>query len=595
MSYLVLARKWRPKSFAEMVGQGHVLQALTNALDQSRLHHAYLFSGTRGVGKTTVARIFAKALNCERGISSTPCGVCSACVEIDQGRFVDLIEVDAASRTGVDDTRDLLENVAYAPVRGRFKIYLIDEVHMFSKSSFNALLKTLEEPPEHVKFLLATTDPQKLPVTVLSRCLQFNLRALPLSQIQEHLADVLQKENISFEPAALHLIAEAANGSMRDALSLLDQAIAFTGGQLDTAQVSQILGLSDHRIIWDMIDALQQQSADRLFALVDEALDRAVEPAILLAQFIESIHQLAMGQWVQSDSTSANPAPDELKSIDPQLLQLWYQIATTGRRDMAWSPNARIGLEMTLLRMLAFQPGTESSTGAVIPSRSAGVRPSAPQLDRGPVSSVERTPHVVSPITPPVSADRVQERGEARPVEPIQTEPTPVRNEPETSGRALAQLTDMPWHEWVERIPNQPGRNLADRCHLNVVDGQAQLVVSPQFEVIANARARESLLSQLSQLVDISRVKIVIGQNDVASTQTHSQAQSEPSVEAAITPAERRNQEEINLQQQRRESIMQHPVVQLLQEQTEAQLVEESILPHDATSEATTETVPTGR
>ncbi|OZB37737.1 MAG: hypothetical protein B7X35_00420 [Halothiobacillus sp. 14-56-357] len=583
MSYLVLARKWRPKSFAEMVGQGHVLQALTNALDQSRLHHAYLFTGTRGVGKTTVARIFAKALNCEHGISSTPCGVCSACVEIDQGRFVDLIEVDAASRTGVDDTRDLLENVAYAPVRGRFKIYLIDEVHMFSKSSFNALLKTLEEPPEHVKFLLATTDPQKLPVTVLSRCLQFNLRALPLSQIQQHLADVLQKENIAFEPAALHLIAEAANGSMRDALSLLDQAIAFTGGQLDSVQVSQILGLSDHQIIWDMIDALSQQSADRLFALVDEALDRAVEPAILLAQFIESIHQLAMGQWVQSLSAAANPPPDELKSIDPQLLQLWYQIATTGRRDMAWSPNARIGLEMTLLRMLAFQPGGEPSNGAVTatgtaarfyPSdaRRVSAAKTRPELASSSITQAESEPETVA---------RLQESAEHRVAEPIVAQSTPVQDKSEHSGHAHAQLTDLPWHQWVERIPAQPGRNLADRCHLNIVDGQVQLVVASQYEVIANARARESLLSQLSKLADTSKVKIVIGQNDSAPAQSPTAFP----VETAMTPAERRHQEEISLQQQRRESIMQHPVVQLLQEQAGAQLVEESILPRDGESE----------
>lgn len=584
MSYLVLARKWRPKSFAEMVGQGHVLQALTNALDQSRLHHAYLFTGTRGVGKTTVARIFAKALNCEQGISSTPCGVCSACVEIDQGRFVDLIEVDAASRTGVDDTRDLLENVAYAPVRGRFKIYLIDEVHMFSKSSFNALLKTLEEPPEHVKFLLATTDPQKLPVTVLSRCLQFNLRALPLSQIQQHLADVLQKENIAFEPAALHLIAEAANGSMRDALSLLDQAIAFTGGQLDSVQVSQILGLSDHQIIWDMIDALYQQSADRLFALVDEALDRAVEPAILLAQFIESIHQLAMGQWVQSLSAAANPPPDELKSIDPQLLQLWYQIATTGRRDMAWSPNARIGLEMTLLRMLAFQPGGEPSNGAVTATGATAAR-SYPSDSRRVSAAKTKPESASSSITQaesePETMARLQESAEHRVAEPIVAQSTPVQDKSEHSGHVRAQLTDLPWHQWVERIPGQPGRNLADRCHLNIVDGQVQLVVAPQYEVIANARARESLLSQLSKLADTSKVKIVIGQNDTAPVQSPSALP----VEKAMTPAERRHQEEINLQQQRRENVVQHPVVQLLQEQAGAQLVEESILPRDDESE----------
>lgn len=600
MSYLVLARKWRPKSFAEMVGQGHVLQALTNALDQSRLHHAYLFTGTRGVGKTTVARIFAKALNCERGISSTPCGVCSACVEIDQGRFVDLIEVDAASRTGVDDTRDLLENVAYAPARGRFKIYLIDEVHMFSKSSFNALLKTLEEPPEHVKFLLATTDPQKLPVTVLSRCLQFNLRALPLSQIQAHLADVLQKENIGFEPAALHLIAEAANGSMRDALSLLDQAIAFTAGQLDSSQVSQILGLSDHQIIWDMITALEHHTAQRLFALVDEALDRAVEPAIVLAQLIESIHQLAMGQWIQSES--ANVPPAELKSIDPQRLQLWYQIAATGRRDMAWSPNARIGLEMTLLRMLAFQPGGEASGGAAPASGSVAVRSSQPSSER-PSSANATAQAAPSSRTQPEPTAKAEHKSEHQPkpsahshapmadraAKPAAEPPIPTQEQSDTVSRKPALLTDMPWHQWVERISSQPGKNLADRCHLNVVEGQIQIVVAPQYEVIASARARESLLSQLSQLVDTSMVKIVIGREHAAAAQTSADVPAK----TPLTPAERRKNEENNQQEQRRQSLVQHPVVQLLQAQTDAQLIEESILPCEDESPAESTSVDT--
>lgn len=600
MSYLVLARKWRPKHFAEMVGQGHVLQALTNALDQSRLHHAYLFSGTRGVGKTTVARIFAKALNCEQGISSTPCGVCSACVEIDQGRFVDLIEVDAASRTGVDDTRDLLENVAYAPVRGRFKIYLIDEVHMFSKSSFNALLKTLEEPPEHVKFLLATTDPQKLPVTVLSRCLQFNLRALPLSQIQQHLVDVLQKESIHFEPAALHLIAEAANGSMRDALSLLDQAIAFTGGQLDSLQVSQILGLSDHQIIWDLIDALSQSAAERLFALVDEALDRAVEPAILLAQLIEALHQLAMAQWVQSATAPASPVPQALKAIDPQLLQLWYQIATTGRRDMAWSPNARIGLEMTLLRMLAFEPIHESASGSGQPIKPASMGSSQPRSQSAQPASVlvDRE----SPAQPPPFNE--QSNSEARPQDkreirsshpssqPQQETALPAQDAIEQSKMDRAQLHDLPWHQWAERIRNQPGKNLANHCHLRVENGHIQLMVAPEHEVIANARARESLLAQLSQLVDASNVKIVIEQRAAASERVQSKA---PVEQAAITPAERRHQEEINLQQQRRDSIVQHPVVQLLQTQTDAQLIEESIVAREDAPESISDPATAGR
>jgi DNA polymerase-3 subunit gamma/tau len=549
MSYLVLARKWRPKSFAEMVGQGHVLQALTNALDKSRLHHAYLFTGTRGVGKTTVARIFAKALNCEQGISSTPCGVCSACVEIDQGRFVDLIEVDAASRTGVDDTRELLDNIAYAPVRGRFKIYLIDEVHMFSKSSFNALLKTLEEPPEHVKFLLATTDPQKLPVTVLSRCLQFNLRALPATQIHAHLADVLRREQMNAEPAGLHLIAEAANGSMRDALSLLDQAIAFTGGKLHASEISQILGLSDHHLIWAMLEALAEERADRLFQCVEDALDRAVEPVILLTQLIEAIHQLSLQQWI-ADSPSMVQIPDTVRTIDAETLQLWYQIAGTGRRDMAWAPNARIGLEMTLLRMLAFSPTMPDN--AVRQAReiqatedTRAFRPLSPVL-----------PEVVQPTH---STNR-SERGSDE----------PKRAAAAAKTHLLREINDEQWHTLVDRIRVGAARSLASNCHVQMKNGQIHLVFAPEFEVLASQKTKENLLNQLADVLDIQNVKFTMA----AKTERESSLGDSPEKH---TPAERKTLLEQNDQQQRKESILQHPAVGVLQAEASAVIVEESI------------------
>lgn len=563
MSYLVLARKWRPKSFEEMVGQGHVLQALTNALNQSRLHHAYLFTGTRGVGKTTVARIFAKALNCEQGISSNPCGVCSACTEIDQGRFVDLIEVDAASRTGVDDTRELLENVAYAPVRGRFKIYLIDEVHMFSKSSFNALLKTLEEPPEHVKFLLATTDPQKLPVTVLSRCLQFNLRALPQAQIQRHLLDIVQRESLSADDAAMGMIAEAAQGSMRDALSLLDQAIAYTGGELSAVHVSQMLGLSDQQMIVDVLVALAENDAARLFTLLDEALGRGIEPATFLDQILEKTHQLALAQWVP-DARMA-PDPDALVAVDAARLQLWYQIAGTGRRDLVWAPNARIGLEMTLLRMLAFS--LESPQGAV------GVVPgTAPSAVTGPESSAAERPSV-RPAGSETPAPRFEPPAQAS-NRVAESPPSSVR--PDTTNSAsrelLSTLTDEQWHDLVAQV-NQPARALAERCHVHMQGDRIVLTVAPGFAAMASPKSRESLLRQLSQWVDVDRVRIeTAADTPSASARVSSDSPSQ-------TPAERRVLQEQQVQAERIQSIADHPAVRALKERAGAEIIPETIQP----------------
>jgi DNA polymerase-3 subunit gamma/tau len=362
MSYVVLARKWRPKRFAEMVGQEHVLRALSNALDSGKVHHAFLFGGTRGVGKTTVARILAKSLNCETaGVSSNPCGVCAACREIDEGRFVDLIEVDAASRTKVDDTRELLDNVQYAPSRGRYKVYLIDEVHMLSNHSFNALLKTLEEPPPHVKFLLATTDPQKLPVTVLSRCLQFNLKRLPAALIGERLKYIAAAENLSFEPAAIALLARAAEGSMRDALSLLDQLIAFGGGAVNEANARSMLGSIDRGHVGRLIEALSRGDGAALLAEVRELdrdapdYDRAlVELAALLQRIaIVQIVPEAAQQDDEFDSVQLNLLA---KALSPEDAQLYYQIALGGRRDLNMAPEPRAGFEMTLLRMLAFRP-----------------------------------------------------------------------------------------------------------------------------------------------------------------------------------------------------------------------------------------------
>ncbi|GAB6070850.1 hypothetical protein JCM30760_19470 [Thiomicrorhabdus hydrogeniphila] len=360
MSYTVLARKWRPKNFSELVGQSHVMQALSNALDQQRLHHAYLFTGTRGVGKTTIARIFAKALNCEEGISSHPCGVCDTCRSIDEGRFIDLIEVDAASKTKVDDTREILDNVQFAPTQGRYKVYLIDEVHMLSKSSFNALLKTLEEPPEHVKFLLATTDPHKLPITVLSRCLQFNLMRLTQPQIQNHLAYILEQEQVPFEDGALALIAKSADGSARDSLSLLDQAIAYGAGQVMFEAVQTMLGLVDQQFGVAILNALAADDAEQIKTVIQQLATMGVDYQALLSQLIESLHAISYVQ-VFGDNETTTLLPVEIvqgfaQAFRPERVQLLYQVALLAKQDMQLAPDIRIGFEMALMRMLAFLP-----------------------------------------------------------------------------------------------------------------------------------------------------------------------------------------------------------------------------------------------
>ena len=368
MTYLALARKWRPKSFDEMVGQEHVVRALSNALDSGRVHHAYLFAGTRGVGKTTVARILAKALNCEQGVSAKPCGECAACTGIDAGRFFDLIEVDAASRTKVDDTRELLENVQYTPTSGRYKVYLIDEVHMLSNHSFNALLKTLEEPPPHVKFLFATTNPQKLPVTVLSRCLQFNLKRLPSAQIVERMAHICADEGTDADPAALARLARSASGSMRDALSLLDQALAYGLDTLVDQDVADMLGSMDPRHINALLAALSSGEPAALIAEIRELDSMVPDYAAVLDDLATQLQHIAVTQFAGVESLDEDLDQATLQqfaeSMDPDLVQLYYQIAVTGRRDLELAPDPRLGFEMTLLRMLAFRPGDAAAVTA---------------------------------------------------------------------------------------------------------------------------------------------------------------------------------------------------------------------------------------
>ena len=360
MSYQVLARKYRPRSFDTLVGQAHVVQALKNALDQKRLHHAYLFTGTRGVGKTTLARILAKALNCENGISSSPCGTCSACTEIDQGRYVDLIEVDAASNTQVDNMRDLLDNAQYAPTQGQFKIYIIDEVHMLSKSAFNAMLKTLEEPPEHVKFILATTDPQKVPVTVLSRCLQFNLKQMPSASISEYMEKILKEEAINYEINAIYLIAKAANGSMRDALSILDQGIAYCGGTIEEATIKKMLGAIDQSYLFNLIQAVIDQDGQKVIEIAKYMDERNLSFEAALNDLANLIQIISVTQAIPESLEVSYLDRDQVialsKKISAEQLQLLYQITILGRRDLYLAPDEYAGFTMTLLRMLSFAP-----------------------------------------------------------------------------------------------------------------------------------------------------------------------------------------------------------------------------------------------
>ena len=450
MSYQVLARKWRPRSFAEMAGQEHVLQALINALDNDRLHHAYLFTGTRGVGKTTIGRILSKCLNCEQGVSSVPCGTCASCLEITEGRFIDLIEVDAASRTGVDDMRDLLDNVQYAPSRGRYKIYLIDEVHMLSKSSFAALLKTLEEPPPHVKFLFATTDPQKLPITVLSRCLQFNLKNLSAERITEHLQFVLGEETVPFEEAALWSLARAADGSMRDALSLTDQAIGHGGGQINDADVSAMLGTIERAYVVDISKALAGGTGADVMAAIARMAEQSPDYDAALSDILSIWHQVAILQTVPEALDKGVSHYSELLDLaalsSKEDVQLFYQICLLGRKDLHLAPDLKSGFEMVLLRALAFRPDANPTSRQDSPV-------SAPQEAEPPAKKSEATaaevgievaaPESSAPASeqpPPVSLVQDHSAAAATAIEPM-----PVAEQPALEKIALDDFSPQNW------------------------------------------------------------------------------------------------------------------------------------------------------
>jgi len=506
MSYQVLARKWRPQTFADVVGQEHVLTALANGLSLGRIHHAYLFSGTRGVGKTTIARLLAKGLNCETGITATPCGQCDNCREIEQGRFVDLIEIDAASRTKVEDTRDLLDNVQYAPARGRFKVYLIDEVHMLSRHSFNALLKTLEEPPSHVKFLLATTDPQKLPVTILSRCLQFHLKALDVDQIRNQLETVLQAENITSDQRALQLLARAADGSMRDALSLTDQAIAMGQGQVTTATVSQMLGTLDDEQPLAILEALVSADGEKVMAQVAQAASRGVDWENLLIETLALLHRIAMVQLLPSVLDNHYAAIEQrlrelARTLPPTDVQLYYQTLLVGRKELAFAPDCRMGVEMTLLRALAFHPK------AVIPEPVAPVQiapaqmaqpraPSAqpPQFQHAPPPLGQAAPQNNQPANLP---DATAQLLKARTQLLRQGASTPKKNEPAAPGKArpansalerLASVTERSQQRLAEKqVQEKPAKPEAYRW-------RALTEPEPEPEPLATPKALRTAL-----------------------------------------------------------------------------------------------------
>lgn len=512
----MLARKWRPKNFSEMAGQAHVLQTLSHALEQQRLHHAYLFTGTRGVGKTTVARILARCLNCETGITATPCGQCDACREISEGRFIDLIEVDAASRTRVEDTRELLENVQYAPSRGRFKVYLIDEVHMLSTHSFNALLKTLEEPPPHVKFLLATTDPQKLPVTVLSRCLQFHLKNLAPQQIVNYLQSVLTAEQIEFEDEALWQLARAANGSMRDALTLLDQSISFGEGRVHSQAVTALLGTPDHKLVFSLIDALKDRDGERLLNEIAQAAENNPDFERLMSAMAELLHRLALAQTVPDAIDNSQGDRQLVQSLAGQLaaedVQLYYQFALQCIQEMKFTPDKRMSFEMSLIRMLAFSPDVfdDNVTEKKKPlSHELTEQAPAPSVTR----EAETGPAAASPADPEPEPDPESDSESESESEPAQ-EPEaeekiqrthPVNSEQSDNGlTAQTALTDIEnWYRLVEQCRISgisanilwnciPASQTAEHMELLLDENQSALYSADQDQHIARA------LSELS-------------------------------------------------------------------------------------------------
>ncbi|EDS7631859.1 DNA polymerase III subunit gamma/tau [Salmonella enterica subsp. enterica serovar Infantis] len=500
MSYQVLARKWRPQTFADVVGQEHVLTALANGLSLGRIHHAYLFSGTRGVGKTSIARLLAKGLNCETGITATPCGVCDNCREIEQGRFVDLIEIDAASRTKVEDTRDLLDNVQYAPVRGRFKVYLIDEVHMLSRHSFNALLKTLEEPPAHVKFLLATTDPQKLPVTILSRCLQFHLKALDVEQIRHQLEHILNEEHIAHEPRALQLLSRAADGSLRDALSLTDQAIASGDGQVSTQAVSAMLGTLDDDQALSLVEAVVDANGERVMSLINEAAARGIEWEALLVEMLSLLHRIAMVQLspaaLGSDMAAIEQRMRELaRTVPPGDLQLYYQTLLIGRKELPWAPDRRMGVEMTLLRALAFHPRMPLPEPETPRQSFAPVAPTAvmtpPQVQQPSAPAPQTSPAPLPASTSQVLAARNQLQRAQGVTKTKKSEPAAASRARPVNNSALERLASV-----SERVQARPAPSALETAPVKkeAYRWKATTPVVQTKEVVATPKALKKAL-----------------------------------------------------------------------------------------------------
>jgi DNA polymerase III subunit gamma/tau len=551
MSSQVLARKYRPKSFETLVGQDHVVRALTNALTQNRLHHAYLFTGTRGCGKTTLARILAKSLNCETGITATPCGVCNACTEIDRGRFVDLLEVDAASNTQVDAMRDLLDNAQYAPTVGRFKVYIIDEVHMLSKSAFNAMLKTLEEPPAHVKFILATTDPQKVPVTVLSRCLQFNLRQMASPTITEHLKNVLGQENITFEPAALNLISRAAAGSMRDALSLTDQAIAYGNQTVNESEVRSMLGAIDQSYLFELLTALLANNGAGVLDIANQMQVRSIAFEAALNDLAILLHQIAMAQTVPD--SIANDLPeralllDLAQQISPETLQLYYQIALLGRRDIGLAPDEYAGFTMTLLRMLAFTP-SEKSAASLQSSPSPSI--ANPSTNK-PVAITQMATQANTVIEKPAASSS------------IENNTAPEANNHEGSSNITF---NGDWRALVENnLKLGLARSLAQNCEMVSYDENSfHLRVAQSNKHLVSASYQSKLAEALNTHFG-RKMKLTI---DVSDLQV-----------AIVTPAKQNAQEKAVIQSDAEAAIMNDGFVQALMNDFGATIIPNSIKP----------------
>ncbi|MGH8124009.1 MAG: DNA polymerase III subunit gamma/tau [Rudaea sp.] len=570
MSYQVLARKWRPKRFSELVGQEHVVRALSNALDAQRMHHAFLFTGTRGVGKTTIARIFAKSLNCERGESSNPCGECSACVDIDSGRFMDLIEIDAASNTGVDDVREVIENAQYSPSRGRFKVYLIDEVHMLSKSAFNALLKTLEEPPPHVKFLLATTDPQKLPVTVLSRCLKFNLKRLLPEQINGQMRHILDAEKIAFEPQALIELARGADGSLRDGLSLLDQAIAYGAGTVRAAEVRAMLGTIERGQVYALLQAVHAGDGATLMAEVDRLAEFSPDFAGVLDELAAALHRVQLRQLVGEYAVageSGDTGIDTLAAVlSAEEAQLYYQIAIFGRRDLPLAPTTRAGFEMTLLRMLAFRPaaGNERPAVPVRVAQTAGpARAAAPATTQ---TKVVQAPPVAAGQTDSKSSSRAGV-AESRP-----TSETPVATNATSNVPipAAASAVSMDLGDWAGLIAaaglKGPAGQLAQHSTLIAVEQHVvRLALKPQHEHF-NAPPLVATMEEKLGMVLGRALKV--------------RFEKSAAVRSPEAPAEAAGRERSARQQATEQAMNEDPVVQALIRDFDARLIPESVRPN---------------